>query len=170
MNRTYCLSSIFVFFTAFISAQNSVQDSIKSSNDTVLVENKVRLNWMQTYDAALDLSKQQKKPVMIYFTGSDWCAPCIQLDRELFYTKKFKDFSDQNLIMLEVDIPRQQDLLSDEKMSENLYLKQKYKVNSFPTLLFVNHKGKVFAEKKGYILTEYYFPYIQNVVYDYKKK
>lgn len=164
---------IFVFFTFYCiqaKTQELIRDSIFEKSESILVVQKVTLDWLPTYDEALELSKKTKKPVMIYFTGSDWCAPCISLDKELFYTEKFKNYADQHLILLEVDSPRQQDLLSNEKMSENLYLKQKYNVKSFPTLLFVNHRGKVFAEKKGYILTEYYFPYIQSVVYDYQKK
>ena len=90
--------------------------------------------------------------MLIYFTGSDWCGPCILLDKELFHTEKFKELSDEALLLLEVDSPRNQTLLSQDKISENLYLKNKYKVRSFPTLVFVNHKGKKIAEKKGYII------------------
>ncbi len=126
--------------------------------------NSDRLNWVLTYKEALKRSKEENKPVLMYFTGSDWCGPCIRLDKELFHTEKFKEFSDKELILLEVDIPRQQDLLTQDKLSENLYLKKKFKVNSFPTLIFVNHRGRKIAEKSGYIMTEYYYPFIQSVI------
>lgn len=128
---------------------------------------KIQLNWMPFYKDALQKAKKEKKPVLIYFKGSDWCGPCKAIDKQLLSTQKFKDFSDKTLVLLEVDIPRNQDLVAPDKLSENLYLKEKYKVNSFPTLLFVNHRGRKISEKKGYVLTEYYYPYIQSVVYNY---
>ena len=144
-----------------------VLDSLHINSKKLELVDSIKLNWIATYDEALEISKKENKPILLYFTGSDWCGPCKVLDKELFHTEKFKELSDKNLVLLEVDIPRKHDLLSPDKISENLYLKEKYRVNSFPTLLFVNHKGKKISEKSGYVITEYYFPYIQSVVYNY---
>lgn len=147
--------------------KDSVLDSLHINSKKIELVDSIKLNWIPTYDEALEISKKENKPILLYFTGSDWCGPCKVLDKELFHTEKFKELSDKNLVLLEVDIPRKHDLLSPDKISENLYLKEKYRVNSFPTLLFVNHKGKKISEKSGYVITEYYFPYIQSVVYNY---
>ena len=112
-------------------------------------------------------AKKEKKPVLIYFTGSDWCGPCKILDDKLFHTKKFKSLSDKNLILLEVDIPRRRDLIAPKKMKENLYLQKKYRVKAFPTLMMVNHRGKKLGAKKGFIMTEYYYPFFQSVLRKY---
>lgn len=151
------------------TSQEVVEDSILITTDSTKVDEipKVDLNWVPTYDEALKKSKKEKKPVLIYFTGSDWCTPCKILDDELFHTDKFKSLSDTNLVLLEVDIPRNKDLVDPEKMSENMYLQRKYKVKSFPTLLMVNHRGKKIAEKKGYVMTEYYYPFFQSVISKY---
>ena len=159
-----------IFFASILNAVSqdfkSQKDTIAEmfENDTTKVVEKVKLNWISTYDEALQKAKDEKKPVLIYFTGSDWCAPCITLDKKLFYTDKFKNLSDKELVLLEVDFPRNQQILSQEKISENIYLRQKFKVNSFPTLLFLNHKGKKVAEKTGYILSDYYYPFIESVL------
>jgi thioredoxin-related protein len=100
------------------------------------------LNCITSYKDALKKSKKEKKPVLIYFTGSDWCGPCKILDKDLFHTEKFKALADKNLVLLEVDIPRRKNIVSADKMSENLYLQSKYKVNAFPTLMMINHRGK----------------------------
>lgn len=161
------------FFTVVTSLnaqevrKDSVLDSLHINSKKLELVDSIKLNWIATYDEALEISKKENKPILLYFTGSDWCGPCKVLDKELFHTEKFKELSDKNLVLLEVDIPRKHDLLSPDKISENLYLKEKYRVNSFPTLLFVNHKGKKISEKSGYVITEYYFPYIQSVVYNY---
>lgn len=171
MKKIIIKAAWFFSVVASLNAQevrkDSVLDSIQINSKKLELVDSIKLNWVATFDEALEISKKENKPVLLYFTGSDWCGPCKVLDKELFHTEKFKELSDKNLVLLEVDIPRRHDLLSPDKISENLYLKEKYKVNSFPTLLFVNHKGKKISEKRGYVITEYYFPYIQSVVYNY---
>ena len=128
---------------------------------------KIELEWVPTYKEALKKSKKENKPVLIYFTGSDWCGPCKILDEKLFHTEKFKAISDNHLVLLEVDIPRRRDLLSPAKMKENLSLQKKYKVRAFPTLMMVNHRGKKIGVKKGYVMVEYYYPFFQSVIDKY---
>lgn len=105
--------------------------------------------------------------MLIYFTGSDWCDPCKVLDEKLFHTEKFKEISDNDLVLYEANNPRNKDLVSLEKMEQNYKLIRKYKIKSYPTLVFVNHKGKMIGYKKGLILTEYYYPFIQSVIENY---
>jgi thioredoxin-related protein len=131
------------------------------------VKEKVVLNWVSTFKIALKLSKKEKKPLLIYFTGSDWCGPCKVLDRKLFHTEKFKAIADKDLILYEADYPRNKNLVEPEKLKVNNNLKRKYKIKSFPTLAFVNHKGKIIGFKKGLILTEYYYPFIQSIIENY---
>ena len=149
----------------FVATSSFAQDDISE----VIVETKheVAINWSPDFKTALKKSRKEKKPVLIYFTGSDWCGPCKVLDRDLFHTEKFKALSDKNLILLEVDLPRRVDLLSTEKLKENFYLKNKYKVKSFPTMILVNHRGKVVGLKKGVILTEYYYPFFESIIAKY---
>lgn len=148
----------FILFFVLITQNSFGQDTIKE----------IALDWAVSYQEALKRSKIEKKPILIYFKGSDWCAPCKVIDAELFGSQAFKELSDKNLVLLEVDIPRQIDLLPIEKMTENYTLQSRFKVRSFPTILIVNHKGKILAEKKGYILTEYYFPFIEEEIRNYK--
>ena len=142
-------------------------DSTEVKVAEIEVVNKIELDWVATYKDALRKSKKEDKPVLMYFTGSDWCGPCKILDKDLFHTEKFKALADKDLVLLEVDIPRRTDIISADKMNENLYLQRKYKVRAFPTLMMVNHRGKKIAEKKGYVMTEYYYPFFQSVIGKY---
>ncbi|WP_298881168.1 thioredoxin family protein [uncultured Polaribacter sp.] len=146
------------FLVVFNSnAQEQIEESVEYHS----------LNWVTSYKVALKKSKKEKKPVLIYFTGSDWCGPCKVLDKNLFHTDKFKAIADKDLILYEADTPRNKDIVSPEKLEITNDLKRKYKVRSFPTLVFVNHKGKMIGYKKGLILTEYYYPFIQSVIENY---
>lgn len=159
------LIGILVF--GLLTLQNLQTQEIANDSIQDLKTSSIELNWISTYKEALKKAKKEKKPVLIYFTGSDWCGPCKILDDELFHSEKFKTISDNDLVLLEVDIPRRKDLIEPDKMSENLYLQKKYKVKSFPTLMMVNHRGKKIAEKKGYVMTEYYYPFFQSVISKY---
>ena len=144
-----------------------VLSSNEQSHKTDSLNAAIIPNWEATYKDALKRSKKEKKPVLIYFTGSDWCGPCMVLDKKLFHTKKFKEIADNDLILYEANSPRNKDLISPEKLKVSNDLKRKYKVRAFPTLVFVNHKGKMIGYKKGLILTEYYYPFIQSVIENY---
>ena len=155
---------------SLLAFQTSFSQQIDSTDVKVAeieVVNKIELDWVATYKDALRKSKKEDKPVLMYFTGSDWCGPCKILDKDLFHTEKFKALADKDLVLLEVDIPRRTDIISADKMNENLYLQRKYKVRAFPTLMMVNHRGKKIAEKKGYVMTEYYYPFFQSVIGKY---
>ena len=165
------MNKLFGFFmVSLLAYQASFSQQIDSTEVEVAeieVVNKIELDWVATYKEALKKSKKENKPVLMYFTGSDWCGPCKILDKDLFHTEKFKALADKDLVLLEVDIPRRTDIISADKMNENLYLQRKYKVRAFPTLMMVNHRGKKIAEKKGYVMTEYYYPFFQSVIGKY---
>lgn len=157
----------FVFLICLFTSQINFGQDVVDSNEEIAEANEITLNWMPSYKEALKKSKKEKKPILIYFTGSDWCGPCKLLDKNLFHTEKFKALADKDLVLLEIDIPRRLDIISPEKMIENKAIQQKYKVNAFPTLLIINHRGKKVAEKKGYILTQYYYPFLQSEIDKY---
>jgi thioredoxin-related protein len=137
------------------------------SQEKGINEGELNLNWEATFKEAQKKSKKEKKPILIFFTGSDWCGPCKILDKKLFHSEKFKAIANKDLILYEADNPRNKDLLPPEKLEANYSLKRTYNIRSFPTLVFVNHKGKMIGYKKGLILTDYYYPFIQSVIENY---
>lgn len=164
----------FILITNSFLAQDTIKrdtiiiDSLKIQIDTLSIKkDSIALNWIPTISEALEKSKKENKPVLIYFTGSDWCTPCIVLDKELFHTQKFKDIADENLILYMADSPKNSDHMSQDIIDDNNLLQYKYSVNAFPTLLFVNHKGKKVALKRGYNISEYYYPFINSVIKKY---
>lgn len=146
---------------AFVTFNFYAQESDKNSLDETI------LNWETSFKEALKKSKKEKKPVLIYFTGSDWCGPCKILDKKLFHSEKFKAIADKDLILYEANNPRNRDLVEEERLQENYKLIRKYKVSAYPTLVFVNYKGKMIGYKKGLILIDYYYPFINSVIENY---
>lgn len=117
-------------------------------SNTYFMDNSV--SWQTDYDKAIKLSKSNKKNVLVYFTGSDWCAPCKQLKKDLFETQEFEKLSEE-YVLLYVDIPRNHDLISSNQMTHNKNLLKKLnKKGVFPLLVVVDDKGKIKDEYSGY--------------------
>jgi len=62
--------------------------------------------WQTSYSEALSCAKDQNKPIILVFSGSDWCAPCIKLDKEIWQSTEFKSYSKENYILYKADFPR----------------------------------------------------------------
>ena len=104
--------------------------------------------WLTDFEAAKAQAKEENKPILVDFTGSDWCGWCIKLNKEVFSKSSFKDYAKENLVRLELDYPRKKEL-SKELKKQNAELRKKYEVRGYPTILLIDAKGKVLA-KTGY--------------------
>jgi len=105
--------------------------------------------WLTDLPKALEKAKADKKMVLLDFTGSDWCGWCKRLDKEVFSTTEFKEYVTKNLVLVEVDFPNQKKL-SPELKKANDGLKNKYKVDGFPTLVVLNDEGREIGRQVGY--------------------
>ena len=106
--------------------------------------------WGDDYKAALATAAKENKKVLLDFTGSDWCGWCIRLKKETFEQPAFKEYADNNLILVEVDFPQGRTLPNTVKM-QNDGLQEQYQVQGFPTLVLLSPEGKVIKQKSGYI-------------------
>ena len=105
--------------------------------------------WLTNYDKALAKAKEEKKLVLLDFTGSDWCPPCKALHKSVLSTKDFKDYAKKNLVLVEVDFP-QTKKQSDELKQHNRELSQKFQIEGYPTIIIVNAQGKQLSKEVGY--------------------
>lgn len=105
--------------------------------------------WTTDYPKALERAKKEKKVVLLDFNGSDWCPPCIALKKQVFESDAFKQFAAEKLVLVDVDFPRRKKL-PREIAEANEKLAEKFKVESFPTILLVDAGGKVLHREEGY--------------------
>ena len=111
------------------------------------------LVWHDNVEKAMEISKKSKKPLMLFFTGSDWCGWCIRLQKEVFKTKEFTDWAKDNVVLVELDFPRNTSKLTPETQNQNSQLQQFFQVQGYPTVWLVNANkkdGKTNFEKLGY--------------------
>jgi len=97
--------------------------------------------WTEDIDAALKRAKETDRPVLLNFTGSDWCGWCVRLHKEVFSTDAFKSYADENLVLVTLDFPRRREQ-SAEIAKRNRALQRKYGIRGFPTIVVLDPSGK----------------------------
>ncbi|OBX25400.1 thioredoxin-related protein [Gelidibacter algens] len=136
------MKNILIVFTLMISSMVSAQ------------------NWETNWIIASAKAEKNKQNVVLVFSGSDWCAPCIKLDKEIWSTPKFQELSKDSFVMLRADFPRRgKNALTKDQQDHNNSLAEKYNQNGyFPYVVVLNSKGKVLGSL-GYQKTtpELYF-------------
>ena len=100
--------------------------------------------WLTDMDAAKKEAAEQKKDLMIEFTGSDWCPPCMQLRANVFSKPDFQKEAQKNFVLLELDYPRSKEQSAEVKAA-NQKLAEQYGVTGFPTVVFADASGKPFG-------------------------
>jgi len=105
-------------------------------------------DWVTDYDEAIKLASEKNRNIVLVFQGSDWCAPCIKLEREIWTSEEFKAFATDHFIMLKADFPRKKaNQLEKAQQEKNNKLAEKYnKVGNFPFIVLIDKNGKVIGE------------------------
>lgn len=122
----------------------------------ILTTQAQKLNWHTDVKEAITIGNKEHKPLLLFFTGSDWCGWCIRLQKEVLLTPEFAKWAAENVILVELDYPRRTPQ-TDEIKKQNGELQQAFGIQGFPTIHFANAsdiEGKVNFEglgKTGYV-------------------
>lgn len=92
------------------------------------------LQWETNYDTAVQRAKEKKVPLILFFTGSDWCGWCTRLEEEVLNTNDFMAAAQDHFVFLKVDFPRSKSQDSQTK-EQNQTLKSRFNIRSYPTLV-----------------------------------
>jgi len=104
--------------------------------------------WITDYQAAIKFAKETNKPILINFTGSDWCGWCIKLVNEVFSKAEFEAYAKENLILLKLDFPRSIPQ-SAELKQQNQSLQKKFGITGYPTIILIDQNEKEIG-RSGY--------------------
>ena len=99
------------------------------------------LKWETDINKAIKVSNKTKKPMLLFFTGSDWCGWCIRLQKEVLKTTEFAKWAQANVVLVELDYPRSKPQ-SEAIKNQNNGLQQIFGIQGFPTIYFATAKVK----------------------------
>lgn len=105
-------------------------------------------NWQTDFEEAKKIASDQNKNIIIVFSGSDWCAPCIKLDKNIWQSEAFKNEAAKEWVLVKANFPRKKaNELSKEQTEYNRKLAEKYNIEgSFPLVVILDKSGKVLGK------------------------
>jgi thioredoxin-related protein len=108
--------------------------------------------WFNDFNKAKIEAATSGKYILINFSGSDWCGPCIRLHKEIFESEAFVNFADKNLILVNADFPRlKKNQLSKDQQKRNEAVADQYNPQGhFPYTVLVDGTGKVLKTWDGF--------------------
>lgn len=111
-----------------------------------------QLIWSGNFDEAKKDAQQSHKLILINFSGSDWCGPCIRLRKEILESDEFETYAKDHLVLVRADFPRQKkNQLPKDQVKRNEALADVYNPDGkFPYTLLVDENGKVLRSWDGF--------------------
>ncbi|MDT0608171.1 thioredoxin family protein [Croceitalea rosinachiae] len=108
-------------------------------------------NWETEYDKALLKAQIENKPIILVFAGSDWCAPCKLLDKQIWQSEVFKNYARDNYILYKADFPRKKgNQLTEKTTLRNGELAEKFNKKGYFPLVVVLDKDESVLGTAGY--------------------
>lgn len=102
-------------------------------------------DWVNDFNAAKATAAEQKKDLLLDFTGSDWCGWCIRLKEEVFSKAEFQEDAPKHFVLVELDYPREKKL-PEEIVKQNETLRDEYQIRGYPTILLTDATGRPYAQ------------------------
>jgi|TARA_B110000879_G_scaffold55995_1_gene78975 thioredoxin-related protein len=105
-------------------------------------------NWETDWKVATQKSKKNNQKLILVFSGSDWCIPCIKLEKEIWEAESFKAYALENYVLLRADFPkRKKNALSKEKQTHNDKLAERFNAAGyFPLVVVISTEEKVLGQ------------------------
>lgn len=110
--------------------------------DEIQLEGAKPGHWTMDYDAAVKLAAEKKLPLLLNFTGSDWCGWCKIMDKNVFAGEGWKSYAAENAVLVTIDFPKKKDIVPEKYVERNNKLKEQFKVGGFPTYMIIDSDGK----------------------------
>ncbi len=123
--------------------------------------------WSEDFPAAQVRATDEKKLLLVNFTGSDWSPLCIALHQKILNSKAFLDFSENRYVLVTVDFPRNRPQADNQRLA-NQILSKEYNVQNFPTVLILEANGTEVQRVSDYNGT-HPAQFIQSLKYSSKK-
>lgn len=101
--------------------------------------------WYTKYSEALDIAKKQNKPLLLFFTGSDWCGWCKKIDSEVFKDPEFKNLVGNRFVFVLLDFPMNK-MLPLDISEQNAQFKHKFGITGYPTVVILSPNESFIAE------------------------
>lgn len=100
------------------------------------------IKMIKDWSQAKEQAEKENKKILIILTGSEWCAPCKKMDKNVLATPDFKQYAEEHLILFLVDLPGGGLLMNSQVYQDYMRFKKEYQTDALPSLILVDKTGK----------------------------
>lgn len=104
--------------------------------------------WHTDFNKAEALAKKEKKQLFVEFTGSDWCRPCIVLEKQILHSADFEAYAKKHFVLVQLDFPFRKKQREEVK-KKNQAVADRFKVVNYPTVVIVAPNDEVLFHEFG---------------------
>ena len=105
--------------------------------------------WTMDFAAAAKLAKEKKLPMMLNFTGSDWCGWCKLMDKGVFAKNEWKQYAAKNAVLVTLDFPNDKSIVPEKYVARNKELQRQFAVRGYPTYIVLDSDGETQLGRLG---------------------
>ena len=136
-----------------------------------VTKKKVDFRWETNFKTAQKRAEKEKKPMLVLFTGSDWCPYCVKLENEILSKAVFQEFAAEEVAAVYLDFPKRK-RLSKKEQEANEKLRKEFDVRGYPTMLLLDKEGKKVQKQFGYskVEADVYVQHLRNAVKAYQEE
>jgi len=109
------------------------------------------ITWLENLEEGILEAKKNNKEIILLFSGSDWCKPCIELKSNVLNSTHFKQKTIEKYTFVNIDLKRNQSDITKKEISYRERMFEQYNPNGyFPYLLVLNSNGEILKTINGY--------------------
>ncbi len=105
--------------------------------------------WTMDFDAARKLAKEKQLPILLNFSGSDWCGWCKLMEKNVFSKPDWQDYAKTNILMVIIDFPKDKKAVPEKYVERNDDLMAKYHVEGYPTFVVLDDDAETELGRLG---------------------
>lgn len=117
-----------------------------SASDKITIDGHQAGKFTMDIKAAKQYAKDNKKAVLLNFTGSDWCGWCKLMEKNVFEKEAWAAYAKDKLALVSLDFPQDKTLVPEKYVPRNVELAKEYGVRSYPTYILLDAQGKVIGK------------------------
>jgi thioredoxin-related protein len=119
------------------------------SNDNVDIDGHVPGRFTMDLEAAKKYASEKGIPLLLNFTGSDWCHWCKMMENGVFNQGEWREYAKDNVVMVWLDFPKDKSLVPQKYVARNNEVRNKYKISGYPSYLLVDAKLDIVIGRLG---------------------
>ena len=131
-----------IFKSPLAAAMLGALSLTAQASDEVQLDGAEVGKWTMDFDAATKLAADKELPLLLNFTGSDWCGWCKIMDKNVFAGEEWKKYAADNVVLVTLDFPNDKSIVPEKYVERNKNLQAKFGVGGYPTYVILDSDGE----------------------------